>query len=100
MVRPTAADTGRGLGAVDDPLGMLLVDALVEIGFVVESWDIHFVRKLVTDGGIPVVEGRCSGPGRVFFVEQLREPPRLTPAVGATLLGNLVPDAPHDDARV
>jgi len=32
-------------------------------------------------------------PGRVFFVEQLREPPRFTPAVRATLLGYLVADA-------
>src|SRR5882724_11068428 len=98
MVSPAAADTGRRLGAVDDPLGMLFVDALVEIGLVVESRNIDLVRELVADRVIPVIERRRRRPCRVFFVKQLREPPRLAPTVRALLFGNLVADAPHDDA--
>src|SRR6202022_3869247 len=100
MVSPAATDTGRRLGAVDHPLGMLFVDALVESGFVVESRNIHLVGELVTDGVIPVVEGRRGGASRVFFVKQPGKPPGLFPAIRALLFRNLIADAPQDDARM
>ena len=76
------------------------MDLLVVHGPVVEARNVHLVGELVLDGVGPVVEGRGGGARGIFLVEEpVRRWASARPS-GLRLFGDLVADAPHDDARV
>ncbi len=79
---------------------MILGDGGVAGGLVVETRDVHFRGQLVADGILPVVECRGRRTRRILVMEEARQAPGLHPAARILLFGDLVADAPEDDARV
>src|SRR3977135_971955 len=77
---------------------MLLQNLLIVHRLVVETRDVDVVGKLVADGVGPVVERRGGWPRGIFFADKACQTLGLLPTIFGLLLGNFVPDAPHDDA--
>ena len=98
MIDAARTDARGGFRAVDDPIRMIFQDLLVAHRLVVETGQIDFVGQFILDGAGPIVERRGSRPRGVFLVKETGEPLRHRSALGAALLGDLVADAPHDDA--
>ncbi len=79
---------------------MSLQNLLVVVGFVIEALHFYLLGHLVLDRAGPIVE-RCRGGTRaVFGVDQIHQPLRHLPPVGASLLADLVADAPQNHARM
>ena len=100
VVDAARADAGRRLRAHDRPAGVLGQDLRVLADAVVEAGDVHLVGQPVLDGVLRLVEAGRHGPRRVLLVADVGEPLRHLPPVRLRLLEDLVPDAPHHDARV
>src|SRR5882672_12229135 len=100
MIGPARTHAGRRLRPVDDPVRARLHDFAVAVRLVVEARDVDFIRELVADRLLPVVEGGGRGTRWIVLVIERGESLRFLPAVGLTLLRDLVADAPEDDARV
>ena len=100
VVDPARADAGRRLRPHDRPPGVVGEDLRVLADAVVEAGDVHLVGQAVLDGVLRLVEAGGHGARRVLLVADVGEPLRHLPAVRLRLLEDLVPDAPHHDARV
>src|ERR1700733_4815084 len=98
MIDAAGADAGGGFRTVDDPVWMILEDGLVLHGLVVETRNVHLLRKFVANGVLPLIERRCGRTRRILLVKKVGQAPGLLPTVGIPLLGDLVADAPQDDA--
>ena len=79
---------------------MILEDLGVLRGLVVEGGDIDRGGELVLDGAGIIVEARGGGARAVFLVDDVDELLCELAAIGASLFGDLVADAPQHDAGV
>ena len=100
VVDPARADAGGRLRAHDRPPGVVGEDLRVLADAVVEAGDVHLLGQAVLDGVLGLVEPGGHGPRRVLLVADVGEALRHLPALRLRLLEDLVPDAPHHDARV
>src|SRR5258708_19143941 len=98
VIGSARTDAGSCFRANNTPVRMLLHDLLIMHRLIVEPRNVHLICQLVLDRASPVVEGRGSGARGVLFMEKTRQPLGFLPAVWPALFGNLIADAPHDDA--
>src|SRR6266581_7731354 len=98
MVHTARTHTRFSLRPVDHPLRMLLAELLVLHRAIIEPGNIDFISEFVLDRIFCLVECRCSGPCGVFFMKKTRQPMSFQGPIRSSLLGDLIADAPQDNA--
>src|SRR5271165_1480051 len=100
MIDTSRTDRGGGFGAQNDPVGVALENLAIMHRLVIESGQVDLRGHPVLDRGGPLIECGGGGTSWVLAVTDGSEVLGNRGSVRLTLLGDLVADAPHDDAGV